>query len=115
MILTTEDLGDIPDVSAADIEQMLPADSFGKFVILSASEDSFIQAGCDWRPTPECQEFLKRHGSDPGLLEYRDGESGRQFRAAGHVTLDEVRRAFLSYLAGGGEWRQAFQWEQVRP
>ena len=115
MTLTTEEFGDVPDVSAADIDEILPADAFGKFVILAASEESFIQAGCDWRPTQECQAYLARHDSDPWLLEYRDGESGRQFRAAGHVTLDEVRRAFLSYLAGGGEWRQALQWEQVRP
>ena len=114
MILTTEELGDIPDVSAADIDQILSADSFGKFVILSASEASFIQAGSDWQPTPECQAFLAKHDSDPWLLEYRDEQSGRQFRAARHVTLDEVRRAFLSYLGGGG-WRRAFEWKQVLP
>ena len=100
---------------APDTEEILPADSFGKFVTLSASEDSFIQAGCDWEPTPECRAFLEKHDSDPWLMEYRDGGSGRQFRAARHVTLDEARRAFLSYLAGGADWRQAFEWEQVRP
>ena len=114
MLLTTEELVQIPDVTAADINQVLPTDAFGKFVILSASEDSFIQAGCDWQPSPECQEFLEKHGSDPWLLEYRDGDSGRLFRVASHVTLDQVRRAFLSYLAGSEEWRHGSRWEERR-
>lgn len=62
------------------------SDSFGKFAILSASDEAFIQAGCDWQPDPECAAFLAAHGSDPWVLEY--WEDSRQFRAAKHITLE---------------------------
>ena len=71
MWLTTEELGDVPDVTAADIEQILPQDAFGKFAILSASEDSFIQAGNDWRPTAECRAYLQQHGAVARLRSVR--------------------------------------------
>lgn len=58
MWLTTEEAGDVPEVTAEDIERILPDDAFGKFVILSASETSFIKAGCDWRPGQWCQTFF---------------------------------------------------------
>jgi hypothetical protein len=114
MWLTTEEAGDVPEVTAEDIERILPDDAFGKFVILSASETSFIKAGCDWRPGQWCQTLLREDEADPWLLEYRDGESGRQYRAVGHVTLDQVRQAFLSYLSGGRAWREMFDWREVR-
>jgi hypothetical protein len=114
MMLTKEEYGDLPDVTALDIERILPEDAFGKFAILSASQDSFIQAGNDWQPGEECRRFLQENGSDPWILEYREGGSGRHYRAAGHVTLEQVRRAFLSYLAGRDEWRQGLTWEELR-
>lgn len=113
MWLTTEEAGDTPDVTAADIERILPADGFGKFAILSASESSFIQAGCDWQPGDECKAFMEAHDSDPWVLEYRDGESGLQYRAIGQVTLEQVRQVFLSYLAGSRAWREIFDWREV--
>jgi len=111
MTLTTEDMGDVPDVDAASMDDTLATDAFGKFAILSASEEAFIQAGCDWQPGPECEAFMDAHGSDPWVLEYREG--GQQFRAAGHVTLDQVRQAFRSYLASGQEWRSGFAWGEL--
>jgi hypothetical protein len=113
MRLTTEEYGDTADVTAADIDRILPADGFGKFAVLSASESSFIQAGNDWQPDEECQAFLQRHGSDPWLLEYGDGDSGLQYRATGHVNLDQVRQAFQSYLAGSRAWREMFDWCEI--
>jgi hypothetical protein len=113
MWLTTEETGETPHVTAEDIDRILPADGFGKFAILSASENSFIQAGNDWQPGEECRAFLRDHGSDPWVLEYRDGESGRQYRAIGHVTLDQVRQAFLSYLSGSRAWREMLGWREM--
>jgi hypothetical protein len=113
MWLRTEELGDIPDVTAADIDEILPSDAFGKFLILSASEDTFIQAGSDWQPTPECAAFLRERKSDPWVLEYRDGTTGRQYAATRYVTLDEVRNAFVSYLAGDEAWRSMFSWKEL--
>jgi hypothetical protein len=112
MTLTTEDLRDISNVDAATVDEALRSDGFGKFAILSVSEQEFIQAGNDWQPDEECRAFLQRYDSDPWLLEYR--ESDRRFRAAGHVTLEQVRQAFRSYLARGSEWRLAFAWAEVR-
>jgi hypothetical protein len=108
MTLTTEDMGDLPDVDAAAMAEVLAADAFGTFAILRASDESYIQAGCDWQPGPEYEAFLDAHGSDPWVLEYREG--GRQYRAAAPVTLDQVESAFRSYLAGGLEWRSGFAW-----
>jgi hypothetical protein len=113
MWLTTEETGDTPEVTAADIDRILTGDGFGKFAVLSASESSFIQAGNDWQPGEECQAFLRGHGSDPWLLECRDGASGRQYRVTGHVTLDQVRLAFLSYLSGTRAWQELFDWCEI--
>src|SRR5205823_6404387 len=104
-----EELGDIPDVTAANIDRILSNDGFGKFAILSASETSFIQAACDWSPSDDCKDFMQRHGSDPWLLEYRDNDSGRLFRATGHLSLEQVREAFQTYLGCEREWRQRFE------
>jgi hypothetical protein len=109
--LTTEESGDMPDVVAAAMDGLLACDGFGKFAVLSASDEAFIQAGNDWQPGPECEEFMATHDSDPWVLEYRDG--ARQFQAAGRVTLDQVRQAFGSYLAGGPEWRSGFAWGEL--
>jgi hypothetical protein len=111
MTLTTEDLGDVPNVSAAALDEVLASDAFGKFAVLSASDAEFIQAGNDWQPGAACRAFLEAHGSAPWVLEY--GEGGRLFRAVGPVTLEQVRRAFRSYLAGGSEWRTGFTWGEL--
>jgi len=111
MKLTTEDLGDVPEVDAAVLDTVLASDGFGGFAILSASDEAFIQAGNEWHPGVECEAFLASHGSDPWVLEFR--EDGRLYRASGHVTLDQVRQAFRSYLAGGSEWRAGQTWGEV--
>jgi len=113
MLLITEELGETPDVTAADIGRILSTDSFGKFAVLSASESTFIQTGNEWQPSPECDAFLKEHRSDPWVLEYRDGGSGKQYRAKRQLTLEQVRTAFLSYLAGRNNWLQAYGWQEL--
>jgi hypothetical protein len=70
-----------------------------------------MQAGNEWEPGAVCAAFLRTHGSDPWVLEYR--ERGEQFRADGQVTLEQVRQAFQSYLAGGPEWRTALVWSEI--
>ena len=112
MMLTTEEFGDLPDLDAKAIDDVLATDAFGKFAILSRSEEEFVQAGNDWHPGEACTEFMVAHDSDPWLLEYH--ESGRQLRAAEHVTLDQVRQAFRSYLAGETDWQSAFAWDELK-
>jgi hypothetical protein len=111
MTLSTEDLGDVPDVDAAALDEVLASDGFGKFAVLSASEEAFIQAGNDWQPGEACRAFMAAHDSDPWVLEYHEG--GRQFRAVGQVTLEQVRQAFRSYLGGRLEWRARFAWGEL--
>ncbi|MEV6923015.1 hypothetical protein AB0M46_00675 [Dactylosporangium sp. NPDC051485] len=111
MTLTTEDLGDVPDVNAATLDELLASDAFGKFAALSASDEEFIQASNEWEPGAACAAFMQAHGSDPWVMEYR--ERGQQFRAEGQVTLEQVRQAFQSYLLGGSEWRTAFAWSEI--
>src|SRR5215467_4380608 len=102
MWLTTEEMGDVRDVDAATLDEVLGCDAFGKFAILNKSNEEFIQTACDWRPDKATEAFLAATGSDPWVLEYREG--GRQFSVEGHVTLEQVRQAFQSYLAGGSEF-----------
>ena len=73
--------------------------------------NSSVQAANDWQPDAACEAFIDAHGSDPWVLEYR--ERGRQFRATGRVTLDQVQAAFRSYLVGGSEWRTEFVWGEL--
>jgi len=111
MTLTTEELGDVAAVTATALDEVLSGDAFGKFAILTASEGVFLQAGNEWNPGEECRRFLEQHRSDPWVLEHREG--GKLYRAAGHVTLDQVRQVFLRYL-GGGDWRSEFVWQELR-
>ena len=38
MMLITEELGETLNVMAADIDRILPTDSFGRFAVLAASD-----------------------------------------------------------------------------
>lgn len=111
MTLTTEELGEMPDVDAATVEEILSSDAFGKFVILSASEREFIQAGNDWQPGEECEAFMDEHDSDPWVLEYHKGK--KHYRAEGTVTLAQVLCAFQAYRDGRSDWLAAFVWDEI--
>lgn len=111
MILTTEELGSLADVTATSLDETLAADAFGKFAVLSAADTEFIQAGNDWRPDDSTQAFLNAHDSDPWILQYREGS--QQFQASDRVTLEQVRHAFMSYLAGTPAWRVRFSWRGI--
>ncbi len=111
MTLTTENLGEAIDVTPAMLDEVLTSDAFGKFAVLSASDEEFIQAGNGWKPDAASANFVQTHNSDPWVLEYRD--RGQQFRAEGQVTLEQVRQAFRSYLTGGSEWRTALAWREM--
>ena len=76
MWLTTEELGEFPEVRADQIASILEDDSFGSFVTLSESDNGFIQAANNWSPDDACEAFVARYDSDPWILEYRDAASG---------------------------------------
>lgn len=73
-----EEFGNIRDVTDENIHRILPVDGFGKFAALLVSKDSFIQVSNDWQPGPECEAFVRVRGSDPWLLEYRDGGQAKR-------------------------------------
>ncbi len=114
MQLTTEELPEIKNVTAADIRRIFTEDAFGKFAILSVSDVVFIQAGCVWDVSEECAKFMEETGSDPFILEYRDAKTGRLFAATTHVTLDQIAEVFLEYLQGDDSWRSRYTWKQVK-
>jgi hypothetical protein len=116
MWLITEAFGEIPDVTAEDINRVLPADEFGCFAALFASQTKYMQT-CNRGRTPlhtsatagqlHVREWALQHGDEQSAA-----HGG--FEAAGLVTLDHVRLAFLSFLAGGEDWRRQFTWAKVR-
>ncbi len=111
--LTTEEQGDVNDVTEPVLRRILDEDAFGKFAILSRSAKEFMQAACEWDPSPECAAFLEQHGSDPWVLEYRDPATRKQFRAEGQLTLGQVRDAFIAYLNNETTWHARFSWVPV--
>ena len=111
-LICEENFPELHDVDAQTIAETLDSDCFGKFAILSRSEEDFIQAGSNWSPTDECRQFLKDNGSDPWILEYRDPSAGRILRASGDVTLEQVKQAFLAYHRGASDWKSNFRWEE---
>ncbi len=113
MRLITEELSEIDEVTAAQVEQVLEEDAFGKFVRLAASDEVFIQAACVWEPGVESERFLQETDSDPFRLEYRDGDTGRLFAVDGNVTLAQITQAFIEYLNGQTGWRDRFTWSEV--
>jgi hypothetical protein len=115
MWLTTES-GTLPDVTAEGINNLRPIGELGNFAQLFASETNFIQAAPEV-PGRKREAFLREHGSVPWLLQqgYGDEKPGQMFQAAGLFTWDQVRQAFLSFLAGGEEWRRQFTWAELPP
>jgi hypothetical protein len=111
--LTTEEQGELPDITIESLNEIIAAESFGKFAVLSASDEAFIQTASDWSPSKECTAFLKRYGSDPWILEYRDSTSHQQFRVRGHLTLNQVQQAFASYLQGDNRWQSDHEWIEI--
>jgi|GEM_PF-2326782 len=111
MTLTTDEDGDTTNVTVQQLEAALAGDAFGKFAVLSDSDDSFVQAGNAWEPGANCERFLKRHDSDPWVLEYREAESGTQYRVVGWVTLAHVVATFRAYLGGDPNWHAEYEWE----
>jgi hypothetical protein len=70
------------------------------FAILARDDNSYIQTAVD---------------DDGGtfVLEYQDGSLDRHYRAARPLPLQDVTRAFRSYLLGDGAWRSGYDWEQL--
>lgn len=99
MQLAPEDLDPIGKVTQEALREILEWEVFGKFAILADSPTSYMQAACDWQPTDEGAQFVKPYGSDPWILEYREGQTDTHFRANGYRTRNGVIEPFSRYLA----------------
>ena len=116
MNLEAEEIEPIANVTENDLDCVFDESqtAFGKFVILSASDDAFIQSACTWEPTDKSKEFNQRTRSDPYCLEYRDPDSDKQFAAIGEFTLLQIKDAFVEYLRGTEAWKQDREWVEVK-
>ncbi|MCG8588673.1 MAG: hypothetical protein MJE66_05225 [Proteobacteria bacterium] len=100
MKLTLEPGGEIDSPSAAVVShslRSLPANA-GAFAILARGEQRYIQTA-----------------GSPGegfVLEYREGSERQHYRChLDRLTLDQVERAFLSYLDGRDDYKTELPWE----
>lgn len=71
-------------------------DGRGSFIILSESDQTFIQAAGT--------------GNGPYALEYRDGDETRHYQCLRDLKRSEVQSAFLKYLRRDSSWKTDFQW-----
>jgi len=69
------------------------------FAILARDDYSYIQTAVE--------------GDGTFVLEFQDGSLDRHHRAARPLPLEDVTRAFRSYLAGDGAWRSGYEWEPL--
>lgn len=123
MRFSSQDLPDIENVSEALIERAFDRKAIGKFAHLWKSEDIFIQAGCRGTPSncappddplvKELWAFIERTGSEPWTLEYIDGVTRKEYQVRGHLSLEQVKAAFVEYLRSDGDWRQNLVWEEL--
>ncbi len=88
------------DVTEQQLDEAFADDARrGEFVILTAEDGSFLQAGGE--------------SEGPYRLEYRDAGSGKQFQATREAGKEEVKQAFLDYLRGGSAWRAQREWREM--
>lgn len=89
------------DATEADIRNAMADDrGRGEFIILSETDQSYIQAS--------------GIGDGPYDLEYREGGADRHFRCTRNVTKTEVTDALLKYLGDDDTWKSWFPWMPLR-
>ncbi len=71
----------------------------GEFVILSKSEQVYIQAAGE--------------GFGPYTLEYRDGDEDHHFQCTKELSKPDVQSAFIGYLKGDRSWKSNLQWKPL--
>ena len=60
------------------------------------------------------QQYLQAAATGWGcIVEYRAGSNDEHYRAAGELTLREVRDIFLRYLREDARWTEGAQWERL--
>ena len=89
------------NATRSDIVQAFEDDKGrGEFIILSQSEQVFIQAAGE------------DHG--PYTLEYREGDDDRHFRCSQEPAKPQVEEAFIKYLEGDESWKTSREWKTLK-
>lgn len=89
-----------PAATEADIKNAFKDDTGrGEYIILSESEEVFIQASGEFE--------------GPYTVEYRDGTPKRYWRCTSSKNKAEVEPLFLKYLRRDGSWRTDITWRQL--
>lgn len=87
-------------VTEAELLQAFADDARrGEFIILSQSEQVYIQASGE--------------GEGPYLMEYRDGSAERHYQCRQDLSKADVQAAFVSCFRGDGAWKVDWQWEPL--
>jgi hypothetical protein len=101
MRIEFESASPVDDPTLEDVDRSLRALTFpdNSFAILAAGPQVYIQTTMD----------------DDGsfIVEYRDGSADDHYRASAEVAIDDVVRAFHSYLRQDDAWRSRFDWQKV--
>jgi hypothetical protein len=88
------------NVTKSDIIQAFQDDEGrGEFIILSQSDQVYIQAGG------------KDYG--PYSLEYRDGDDYHHFQCSRELSKPEVESVFIKYFEGDESWKATLEWKPL--
>jgi hypothetical protein len=71
----------------------------GEFIILSKSEQVYIQAAGE--------------GFGPYTLECRDGDEDNHFQCTREMSKSEVQSVFIEYLKGDRSWMTNLEWKPL--
>jgi hypothetical protein len=71
----------------------------GEFIILSKSEQVYIQAAGE--------------GFGPYTLEYREGDGYHHFQCTKELSKPDVQAVFIEYLKGGRSWKSNLEWKRL--
>lgn len=100
MKLTCENAPPCSDVTEeAILKAFLDDDGRGSFIILSESDQVFIQAAGE--------------GTGPYTLEYREGDETRHHQCLRQLARSEVQSAFLKYLRRDASFKTDYQWSAL--
>ena len=89
------------DATEADVRRAFEGDDGqGGFVILSESDQVFMQAAGE--------------GDGTYTLEYREGDEARHYQCRRQVSRSVVQAAFLKYLLRDTSWKTDFRWTPLR-
>lgn len=110
-ILRTDELDPLVGITATRLAEVFDEESFGAFAVLETGAGQFIQTASEWEPGAVSAAFLRKNESDPWRVEYRESAAEPMYRLKGHLTLAQVKVAFLSWLARDDAWRKAHTWK----